>query len=91
MPTFFVASEAIIPPIVRITGPLLHHLRRSLRLQPGETLSVTDRSYIIHEGQVIAEGTPRELINDPRVRQNYLGSTFRGDEFDEPVPAPSRY
>ncbi len=47
-----------------------------------ETLSVTDRSYIIHEGQVIAEGPPRELINDPKVRQIYLGSTFRGDEFD---------
>lgn len=48
-----------------------------------ETLSVTDRSYIIHEGQVIAEGPPRHLINDPKVRRIYLGSTFRGDEFDE--------
>jgi len=47
-----------------------------------ETLSVTDRSYIIHEGQVIAEGSPRDLINDARVREIYLGSTFRGDEFD---------
>jgi len=47
-----------------------------------ETLSVTDRSYIIHEGKVIAEGAPRDLINDPNVRQIYLGSTFRGDEFD---------
>ena len=47
-----------------------------------ETLSVTDRSYIIHEGQVIAEGHPRDLINDPNVRRIYLGSTFRGDEFD---------
>ncbi len=46
-----------------------------------ETLSVTDRSYIIHEGQVIAEGAPRDLINDPNVRRIYLGSTFRGDEF----------
>ncbi len=54
-----------------------------------ETLSVTDRSYIIHEGQVIAEGAPRDLINDPRVRENYLGSTFRGDEFDTPAPARS--
>jgi lipopolysaccharide export system ATP-binding protein len=53
-----------------------------------ETLSVTDRSYIIHEGQVIAEGAPRDLINDPNVRRIYLGNTFRGDEFDEPVPIP---
>lgn len=51
-----------------------------------ETLSVTDRSYIIHEGQVIAEGAPRDLINDPKVRRIYLGSTFRGDEFDQPAP-----
>lgn len=50
-----------------------------------ETLSVTDRSYIIHEGQVIAEGPPRDLINDPKVRRIYLGNTFRGDEFDEPA------
>jgi lipopolysaccharide export system ATP-binding protein len=47
-----------------------------------ETLSVTDRSYIIHEGRVIAEGRPRDLINDANVRRIYLGSTFRGDEFD---------
>jgi lipopolysaccharide export system ATP-binding protein len=46
-----------------------------------ETLSVTDRSYIIHEGQVMAEGAPRDLINDANVRRIYLGSTFRGDEF----------
>ncbi len=42
MPTFFVASEAIVPPIVRITGELFRHLRQSLRLQPGEQLTVTD-------------------------------------------------
>ncbi len=52
-----------------------------------ETLSVTDRSYIIHEGQVIAEGPPKSLINDPKVRRIYLGSTFRGDEFDDREPA----
>lgn len=49
-----------------------------------QTLEVTDRSYIIHEGTVIAEGSPRQLINDPVVREAYLGSTFRGDEFDHP-------
>lgn len=48
-----------------------------------ETLSVTDRSYIIFEGHVLKEGPPRELINDPQVRKTYLGSTFKGDEFDE--------
>jgi len=46
-----------------------------------ETLKVTDRSYVIHEGRVICSGTPAELINDPRVRETYLGNTFRGDEF----------
>lgn len=48
-----------------------------------ETLSVTDRSYIIFEGRVLRDGTPRELINDALVKKSYLGSTFRGDEFDD--------
>jgi lipopolysaccharide export system ATP-binding protein len=48
-----------------------------------ETLRVTDRSYVIHEGQVISDGTPHQLINDPRVRETYLGETFKGDEFAE--------
>lgn len=47
-----------------------------------ETLRVTDRSYIINEGHKLAEGTPREIIRDERVRAIYLGSSFRGDEFD---------
>ncbi|MEK6642358.1 MAG: LPS export ABC transporter ATP-binding protein [Planctomycetota bacterium] len=53
-----------------------------------QTLEVTDRSYIIHEGRVIAEGAPKELINDPSVRAAYLGTTFRGDEFDQGPSAP---
>jgi lipopolysaccharide export system ATP-binding protein len=47
-----------------------------------ETLSVTDRSYIIDEGKVFRHGRPRELIHDELVRRTYLGTTFRGDEFD---------
>jgi lipopolysaccharide export system ATP-binding protein len=47
-----------------------------------ETLSVTDRSYIIDNGKVLREGPPRELIKDELVRKTYLGQTFRGDEFD---------
>jgi lipopolysaccharide export system ATP-binding protein len=45
------------------------------------TLEVCDRAYIIHEGRVLREGTPRELINDEQMRAVYLGQTFRGDEF----------
>lgn len=47
-----------------------------------ETLTVTDRSYIIDSGHVLREGHPRDLINDELVRKTYLGQTFRGDEFD---------
>ncbi|MBI5722516.1 MAG: LPS export ABC transporter ATP-binding protein [Planctomycetes bacterium] len=47
-----------------------------------ETLSVTDRSYIIDSGKVLREGPPKDLINDELVRKTYLGHTFRGDEFD---------
>jgi 16S rRNA (uracil1498-N3)-methyltransferase len=42
MPTFFVAPEAASPPTIRITGPVVHHLRESLRLQRGESLMLTD-------------------------------------------------
>ena len=45
-------------------------------------LAVCDRVYVISEGQVFAEGTPREIINNEAVRKTYLGSTFKGDEFD---------
>lgn len=53
-----------------------------------ETLKVTDRSYVIFEGKVICAGAPQQIINDPHVRETYLGNTFRGDEFDKPTPAP---
>jgi lipopolysaccharide export system ATP-binding protein len=51
-----------------------------------ETLRVTDRSYIIHDGHQLAEGEPRDLVRDPIVRNTYLGSSFRGDEFDASLP-----
>jgi lipopolysaccharide export system ATP-binding protein len=47
-----------------------------------QALRVCDRAYIIHEGKNLREGSPREIINDPMVREAYLASTFRGDEFD---------
>ena len=41
-----------------------------------ETLQSTDRAYIIHQGRIEKEGTPRELVADARVREVYLGHTF---------------
>jgi lipopolysaccharide export system ATP-binding protein len=41
-----------------------------------ETLTVTDRSYIIFEGKVLREGTREFLINDPVSRELYLGERF---------------
>ena len=41
-----------------------------------ETLSVTDRAYIINEGRIFRTGTPEELGNDPEVRRVYLGESF---------------
>ncbi|HHH76089.1 MAG TPA: LPS export ABC transporter ATP-binding protein [Phycisphaerae bacterium] len=49
-----------------------------------ETLTVTDRSYIMDNGKILREGAPKDLIKDELVRKTYLGSTFKGDEFDEP-------
>ena len=47
-----------------------------------QTLRICDRADILHEGRNLAEGAPKDLINDAVVRQAYLASTFRGDEFD---------
>ena len=41
-----------------------------------ETLSVTDRAYIIAEGKIFRTGTPHELGNDVEVRRVYLGEGF---------------
>jgi len=46
-----------------------------------QTLRICDRAYIIHEGRNLRDGAPRDIINDPMVRDAYLASTFRGDEF----------
>lgn len=55
-----------------------------------QTLRVCDRAYILDSGKVLAEGSPRDLINDEMVRRAYLGSLFRGDEFDDPPAARVR-
>jgi len=41
-----------------------------------ETLTITDRSYIMFEGEVLISGGKDELINDPKAREIYLGERF---------------
>ena len=41
-----------------------------------ETLSITDRAYLLYEGSILQEGTPEDLANDPDVREKYLGRDF---------------
>lgn len=42
-----------------------------------ETLNITDRAFLIHDGRVILEGASDELVNDPIARKHYLGDDFR--------------
>ena len=41
-----------------------------------ETLSITDRSYLLFEGKILKSGTSEELAKDEQVRKLYLGSNF---------------
>jgi lipopolysaccharide export system ATP-binding protein len=42
-----------------------------------ETLTVTDRAYIVNHGKIMKKGTPHDLSSDPEVRRVYLGDSFR--------------
>jgi lipopolysaccharide export system ATP-binding protein len=41
-----------------------------------ETLTLIDRALIIHDGEVLTEGTPEEIVRNPDVRRHYLGEDF---------------
>jgi lipopolysaccharide export system ATP-binding protein len=42
-----------------------------------ETLGITDRSYVLHDGVILKHGTTPEIVKDPQVRKVYLGEEFR--------------
>ena len=42
-----------------------------------ETLDICERAYIVSEGQIIAEGDGQAIVNNPKVREVYLGEQFR--------------
>jgi lipopolysaccharide export system ATP-binding protein len=57
-----------------------------------ETLSITDRAYLLFEGRILFHGTPEELAENPVVRKNYLSDNFvfrrfKPNEEDEQVEA----
>jgi lipopolysaccharide export system ATP-binding protein len=41
-----------------------------------DTLSITDRAYIISNGQILEEGSPDKIASDPRVKEAFLGEEF---------------
>lgn len=50
-----------------------------------ETLTITDRAYLMVEGKLFKQGTAEDLADDPMVRKVYLGQNFR---LRRPVPQP---
>ncbi len=47
-----------------------------------ETLSITDRSYLLFEGKILKAGTAEYLANDPEARKLYLGEKFKLDRYE---------
>ena len=84
-PTFILLDEpfsGIDPIAVDELRRIILHLRNSgigiliTDHNVRETLSVTDRAYIINEGKIFFAGSPDELGNNPEVRRVYLGESF---------------
>jgi len=48
-----------------------------------ETLSITDRSYILIDGAIFRSGHASEIASDPEVRKRYLGETFKLERYEE--------
>lgn len=42
-----------------------------------EALSIIDRAYVIHDGRILLEGTPAEIVDSPQVREVFLGERFK--------------
>jgi lipopolysaccharide export system ATP-binding protein len=85
-PSFILLDEpfsGIDPLTVRDLQDLIRELSRSgigvliTDHSVRETLTVTDRAYIVNHGKIMAKGTPQELSNNPEVRRVYLGDNFR--------------
>ncbi|MBA9082905.1 lipopolysaccharide export system ATP-binding protein [Bartonella chomelii] len=84
-PNFMLLDEpfaGIDPIAISDIQRLVHHLtQRGIGVlitdhNVRETLNLVDRAYIIHEGQVLIDGCPNDIINNADVRRIYLGNQF---------------
>jgi lipopolysaccharide export system ATP-binding protein len=84
-PSFMLLDEpfaGIDPIAIGDIRKLVHHLKeRGIGVlitdhNVRETLEIIDRAYIIHDGEVMKEGTPHEIVSDLDVRRVYLGEKF---------------
>jgi lipopolysaccharide export system ATP-binding protein len=84
-PSFMLLDEpfaGIDPIAVRDIRELVSHLQdRGIGVlitdhNVRETLDIVDRAYIIHEGRVLMEGRPAEIVANTDVRRVYLGDRF---------------
>ena len=91
MSTFFVTPDAVTPPTIRITGDLLHHLRNSLRLHPGDSLTMNDgrgTRYRVEVTRVTSQGIDSRIIDQQtqparRTSPIVLGQALiKGDKMD---------
>lgn len=87
-PKFMLLDEpfaGIDPIAVGEIQKIIHHLRsRGIGVlvtdhNVRETLQITDRAYIVHDGAIFRSGTPAELAADDEVKRIYLGADFRLD------------
>ncbi len=84
-PSFMLLDEpfaGIDPIAIGDIRKLVHHLKeRGIGVlitdhNVRETLEIIDRAYIIHDGEVMTEGTPLEIVSNMDVRRVYLGEKF---------------
>jgi lipopolysaccharide export system ATP-binding protein len=84
-PDFILLDEpfASVDPIaVKDIQNLIFHLReRGLGIlitdhNVRETLKITDRAYIMYSGQILKSGSAKELVEDPKIKEIYLGEDF---------------
>ena len=56
--------------------------------QVREILSVTDRIYVVQSGKVLMKGTPQQIVSDPTVIKEYLGSNYANENVAVAVRSP---